>query len=114
VQRLRPISLVVPDLRSLIIRVFTNAEEGVNPSLISKADIVVICSSDEDYVTTGSGEICSGIKGENPAIKIVVAGYPEKWTDAFTSAGVDDFVFHVRSNLTETLDKFQKFGGISH
>ena len=38
---------------------------------------------------------------------MVVAGYPKDLVDAFRSAGIDDFI-HVRSNLLETLSRFQR------
>jgi methylmalonyl-CoA mutase len=91
---------------------FETSEKGVESALKSLADIVVICSSDEEYVTLVP-EISNRIKERNPGILLVVAGYPKAWVDAFKTAGVDEFI-HVRSNVTETLGEFQKLLGISH
>ncbi len=84
---------------------FTVIAEGVTAALDTKAEIVVICSSDEEYAEIVP-EIARLIKQKNKEILMVVAGYPKDLVDAFRSAGIDDFI-HVRSNLLETLSRFQ-------
>ncbi|HOH83828.1 MAG TPA: methylmalonyl-CoA mutase subunit beta, partial [Bacteroidales bacterium] len=64
-------------------------------------NIVVICSSDEEYAQQ-AGELVSAVKQFNPQIKVIVAGYPKELTEQLKSAGVDDFI-HVRVNVAETL-----------
>ncbi|HPS49343.1 MAG TPA: methylmalonyl-CoA mutase family protein [Bacteroidales bacterium] len=85
---------------------FTVIAEGVTAALDTKAEIVVICSSDEEYAEIVP-EIARLIKQKNKEILMVVAGYPKDLVDAFRSAGIDDFI-HVRSNLLETLSRFQR------
>ncbi len=89
---------------------FKTIEEGVKASLEAKAEIVVICSSDKEYATIAPS-VAKEIKKVNPAIKVIVAGYPKEIVEILKSAGVDDFI-HVRSNLVETLTKFHEMLGI--
>ena len=84
---------------------FATIDEGVEAALSSKAEIVIICSSDEDYVQIVP-EIAGKLKQANCKINVVVAGYPKDFIDSYKSAGVSDFI-HVRSNLLDTLRDFQ-------
>jgi len=84
---------------------FNTIEEGIKSALNAKANIVVVCSSDEEYA-----EIVPEIykKVKDKAI-LVVAGAPA-CMDNLKSIGVEFFI-HVKSNLLETLTKFhQKLG----
>ncbi len=85
---------------------FSSAEAGIKAAIDSKAEIVVICSSDEEYATLGI-ECASGLKSIDSSCIIVVAGYPKEILEDLKKAGVDEFV-HVRSNLLETLEGFQE------
>ncbi|MCX6267736.1 MAG: methylmalonyl-CoA mutase family protein [Bacteroidetes bacterium] len=89
---------------------FATVDEGMASALSSRAEIVVICSSDEDYPQIVP-EIAGKLKQSERAIRIVVAGFPKALIEQFKSAGVDDFI-HVRSNLLETLSDFQNKLGI--
>ena len=89
---------------------FDDAEEAVEDALKSKAEIIVICSSDEDYPSYVPG-IAENIKKKDSDRTIVVAGYPEDYLDSFKDAGVDDFV-HVKSNLLDTIRAYQKKLGV--
>ncbi len=84
---------------------FSTVDEGVAAALASNAEIIVICSSDEEY-TQIVPEIAAKIKATGTKIRIVVAGFPKDQVESFKTAGVDDFI-HVRSNLLETLRDFQ-------
>lgn len=85
---------------------FATPELGVKAALESKAQIIVICSSDEEYGSLGT-ECASQIKASDSSRIVVVAGYPKEILDSLKQAGVDEFV-HVRSNLLETLENFQE------
>jgi len=89
---------------------FGTVNEGVKAALDSNSEIVVICSSDEEYATLGS-EIAQKLKAANKNIILVVAGYPKEILETMKQAGVDEFI-HVRSNLLETLESFQEKLGI--
>ncbi len=89
---------------------FDTIDEGVKAAKASKAEIVVICSSDEEYATMVP-EIVTKMKKANKALTLVVAGYPKEILDSLKQAGVDEFI-HVRSNLLQTLESFQEKLGI--
>ena len=89
---------------------FENAADGIRAAVEASPQIVVICSSDEEYATI-AGPLAEGIKKVNPGIQVVVAGYPKDILETLKSAGVDDFI-HMRSNILETLHKFHKRFGI--
>lgn len=82
---------------------FQTIEAGVEAAKQSKAEIVVICSSDEEYGNIAP-EIYNGLK--DSAI-VVVAGNPVDCMDKLTAAGLQHFI-HVRTNLLESLSNFQK------
>jgi len=89
---------------------FNSIDEGVKAALASKSEVVVICSSDDEYATLGP-EICQKLKKANKELILVVAGYPKEILDMLKQEGVEEFI-HVRSNLLETLEKFQEKLGI--
>jgi len=89
---------------------FQTVDEGVEAAKASNAEIVVICSSDDEYATLGA-EIATKLKAVNKEIILVVAGYPKEILDTLKQAGVEEFI-HVRSNLLQTLESFQEKLGI--
>lgn len=89
---------------------FSDIEDGVRQAVESKSEIIVLCSSDDEYPLF-AGAVCSGIRVSAPGTQVIVAGYPKDHLEALKLAGVDDFI-HVRSNLLETLEKYHKKIGI--
>jgi methylmalonyl-CoA mutase len=89
---------------------FKTIEEGVKAALNSKAEVIVICSSDEEYATIAPAA-CQGIRSQNREVLIFVAGYPKEIVETLKSNGVDDFI-HIRTNVLEFLVKLQKKIGI--
>jgi len=85
---------------------FESAEEGVKTALESAPDIVVICSSDEEYATMGV-EIVKTIKKKNNKIPVVIAGNPTEYIDLLNEAGIDDYV-HIKNNVLEKLSVYNK------
>jgi methylmalonyl-CoA mutase len=85
---------------------FDTVEGAVKSAVDSKADIVVICSSDEEYPLFAP-EIYNRLKDK--AI-IVVAGNPT-CIDELKSKGLGNFI-HIRSNIIEILTEFNKKLGI--
>jgi methylmalonyl-CoA mutase len=81
---------------------FNTIEEGVQAFIESQAEILVICSSDDEYAVIAP-EIYRQVKDH--AI-IVVAGYPKDYLDQLRAEGLEHFI-HVRSNVLEELKKFQ-------
>ncbi|MDD3875556.1 MAG: methylmalonyl-CoA mutase family protein [Bacteroidales bacterium] len=89
---------------------FNTIDEGVKVALDSKAEIIVICSSDEEYATLGV-ELCKHFKEKSKEKLIVVAGNPTESIDALRSEGVYEFI-HMRSNVLSTLQKFNSALGV--
>jgi methylmalonyl-CoA mutase len=86
---------------------FSTVEEGIAAALESKAEIVVICSADEEYPVIAP-QIFEGLKDH--AI-VVVAGYPKDHLDELRAKGIEHFI-HVRSNVLEELEKFLGLAGV--
>ena len=80
---------------------FKTPAEGAKAALNSKAEIIVVCSSDEEY-TEVVPEIHKLIK--NNAI-LVVAGAPVCMSD-LKAAGITNFI-NVKSNVLEELKRYQ-------
>ena len=89
---------------------FETVEEGVASAIVNRPDILVFCSSDEEYEELAAKAIPE-LKTAMKNLIIAVAGYPKEKTEILTKAGVDDFV-HVRSNLLESLKTFSNRIGI--
>jgi methylmalonyl-CoA mutase len=85
---------------------FASPEEGVDAALKARAEIVVICSSDEEYATLVP-EIHTMV-GDKALV--VVAGNPP-CTDDLKALGVEHFI-SIRSNVLETLQMFNGLLGI--
>ncbi len=81
---------------------FKTIEEGVQAFLDSKAEILVICSADEEYPVIAPA-IYEAVKDK--AI-VVVAGYPKDALEELKAKGIEHFI-HVRSSVLEELRKFQ-------
>ncbi len=79
---------------------FETVEQGVDAALEKGADVVVLCSSDDEYATLAP----EAFKYLNGRAEFVVAGAPA-CTDGLKAQGINDFV-HVRCNVLETLRDF--------
>jgi len=88
---------------------FPDVDSGVKAALESGAHIVVLCSSDEEYVEMAPA--ASQIKEEAPNTQVVVAGNPKDLVDKLKAAGVDDFI-HVRTNVLEALTRYNEVLGV--
>ncbi len=86
---------------------FPDIDSGVKAAKDAGADIVVICSSDEEYALIAP-EIYTKLK--DFAI-VVVAGYPKDILEQLQAAGIKNFI-HVRSNVLETLKQYQQMLGL--
>ena len=87
---------------------FKTAQEGVDAALAANADIVVLCSSDDEYAEI-TEPACQGLKGKVKSI--VLAGYPKEMVETYKGYGIDEFI-HVKTNVLDSLTKFQKLFGI--
>jgi len=89
---------------------FKDADEAVKEAYKSKAEIIVICSSDEEYPKYAP-EIASKIKSVHPGVVVIIAGYPKEIIEDMKKSGVDDFI-HVKSDSLETINNVQAKLGI--
>ena len=79
---------------------FNTVEEGVDAALAKGADIVVLCSSDDEYAELAP----AAFKYLDGRAEFVVAGAPACMDD-LKAAGINEFV-HVRCNVLDTLKAF--------
>lgn len=89
---------------------FKDADEAVKEAFKSKAEIVVICSSDEEYSSVAP-EIASKIKSVSPGVFVILAGYPTEIVESLKKSGVDEFI-HMKSDSIATIKKIQTRLGI--
>ena len=82
---------------------FSTVEEGIEAAKKSGAEIIVICSSDDQYETIAP-EINNKLGNDKI---IVVAGYPKKIMEQLKTEGLEYFI-HVKSNVLEMLTTFQE------
>lgn len=71
---------------------FSSMDHAVDAALNSKADAVVICSTDDAYPELVPG-ITKGVKEKNKEISVILAGYPKDQINEHKKSGVDDFIF---------------------
>jgi len=86
---------------------FETPEEGVAAAFAAKADIIVICSSDEEYAELAP-KTFEAIGGK---VLFVVAGAPA-CTEDLKAIGITNFI-NVRTNVLQTLQGFNKQLGIN-
>ena len=79
---------------------FETVEAGVEAAIAAKADIVVICSSDDEYAEYA----IPAFKALNGRAMFIVAGAPACMDD-LKAAGIENFI-HVRVNVLDTLKEF--------
>ena len=89
---------------------FLNIEEGIQGALDSGAEIVVFCSSDDEYADLAPAARL--LKEKAPNTRVVVAGYPKELLEQLDAAGVDHYI-HLRTNVLEALTHFNDLMGIA-
>ena len=86
---------------------FDTVEEGIEAALAAGAEIVVLCSSDDEYAELAP----AAFKAWDGRAEFVVAGAPACMED-LKALGIDQFV-NVKSNVLETLQAFNAKLGIN-
>ncbi len=79
---------------------FKSVEAGIEAAMDAKADIVVLCSSDDEYMEYAIPAF-NALKGR---AVFIVAGAPA-CMDELKAAGIENFI-HVRVNVLETLKEY--------
>ena len=85
---------------------FETVEEGVKAALNADADIIVLCSSDDEYATYA----IPAFREINDRAMFIVAGAPACMED-LKAAGIENFI-HVRCNVLDTLRAYNEKLGI--
>lgn len=84
---------------------FKTVEEGIEAAMAAKADIVVLCSSDDEYAEYA----IPAYKALAGRAMFIVAGAPA-CMEELKAAGIENFI-HVRVNVLDTLKEYnQKLG----
>ncbi|MCU0823063.1 MAG: methylmalonyl-CoA mutase family protein [Leptospira sp.] len=84
---------------------FANIQEGVSKAKEFGADIVVLCSSDEEYANLLQ-PFSEEMKAKLPNAWKILAGYPKDLIQKAESLGIDDFI-HMKRNTIEFMEKAQ-------
>jgi methylmalonyl-CoA mutase len=87
---------------------FETVAEGVEAARKAKADIIVLCSSDDEYAVFGPE--AHQLIGDNKEI-LIIAGAPA-CAEELKAQGITNFI-NVRSNVLETLQGFNNKLGIN-
>jgi methylmalonyl-CoA mutase len=71
---------------------FATTDEAVKAAIDSKAEAVVICSTDDTYPELVP-PIVKGIKEKSKDVSVILAGYPKDQIEEHKKSGVDDFIY---------------------
>jgi len=82
---------------------FSSVDEGVEAAVAAKVDIIVLCSSDDEYLALVPQAVAAA-KGKGI---LVLAGYPKPIVKELKAAGIENFIF-AGQNVVEALDGYQK------
>ena len=88
---------------------FKTVEEGVEAAVKAGADIVVLCSSDDEYADYGVPAF-NALKAADPKAIFIIAGAPACSED-LKAAGIENFI-HVRVDQLKTLKELNAKLGI--
>ena len=81
---------------------YSSAKIAAETSASSSSDIVVICSSDQDYVDSAL-EFVKTFRGINTNKVLILAGCPDSVMEKLKDAGLDTCI-HMRSDILDTLE----------
>jgi methylmalonyl-CoA mutase len=82
---------------------FKTIDEGIEAAKEDNPDIVVICSSDEEYSEIAL-PVFEALKND---FTVVLAGYPKALVEDLKSKGFSNFI-HTKSNILEDLKRYQR------
>ena len=71
---------------------FATTDEAVKSAIDSKAQAVVICSTDDTYPELVP-LIVKRIKEKSKDVSVILAGYPKDQIEEHKKSGVDDFIY---------------------
>jgi methylmalonyl-CoA mutase len=82
---------------------FTSIAKGIAAAKKESPEIVVVCSSDKEYVDNAL-EIFHALKNDTI---VVLAGYPNDLIEHMKSEGLENFI-HIKTNVLEELNRYQQ------
>lgn len=85
---------------------FESVDEAIKTIKEHQPEVVVLCSSDEEYETLVPN-LCKLINQLDEKPIIVLAGYPEEQIETYKKAGIDLFIYS-GSNVLEILKEIQQ------
>ena len=71
---------------------FASTDKAVKSAIESKAQVVVICSTDDTYPELVP-QVVKGIKEKSKDVSVILAGYPKDQIEEHKKSGVDDFIY---------------------
>jgi methylmalonyl-CoA mutase len=80
---------------------FNSIKDGINLAHNVKPEVIVLCSSDNEYLSF-AGRVFQECHGES---LIVIAGSPSENMEEMKSSGIEHFI-HQKSNILEKLEAF--------
>jgi methylmalonyl-CoA mutase len=89
---------------------FLSIEDIINSSVDSRAPIIVICSTDDNYSDIVP-QIVNELKTQKPDIQIILAGYPKEQIEEHKKSGIDDFIFLGADAMEVLTSLYNKIGG---
>jgi len=89
---------------------FNDADEGVEVVGTNNPDMVVLCCADSELKEYVAKIYCK-LKNARLKPKLMVAGYPPDLIKNLQEQGVTEFI-HIKSDIVETIKKYQKHFGI--
>ena len=89
---------------------FEFPEQGAKAAVEAKADIVVLCSADDEYLGL-TMKVSDFLNYEEKKPHLLVAGYPKDDIDSLKDMGVKEFI-HIKTNMLETLQTYNQMLGI--
>ncbi|CAG0949822.1 partial putative methylmalonyl-CoA mutase small subunit, partial [Anaerolineae bacterium] len=90
---------------------YDTPEAAVEAAVAAGARAVVLCSTDDTYPALVPA-FCTVMKQRLPDAAIIVAGLPQEHLEAFTQAGVHEFI-HLRSDVAATLGRILSRMGVT-
>ena len=90
---------------------FATVAEAAEAAAASRAEVAVICSTDDTYAEIVP-ELTCAIKAKAPHMLVILAGMPApELKDAYAEAGLDDCI-HIKADCLSIIRKIQQAGGI--
>jgi methylmalonyl-CoA mutase len=84
---------------------FEDVKNATETSAKSESNVVIMCSSDEDY-NKNAVAFVKGFRSLNKNKVLLLAGNPTHLIDELSNAGLDGFI-HVKSDIVTTISKIQ-------